>query len=617
MSKRPRHGNRQIVVCVIGVDGSGKTTLCDHLAAHLGTEAATRIWLGAEAVLLGLARAAIAPLRSKRAKPGASTLSYREEEAEKRRIADRLSWLKPLYVWIAMADYRLQYLYKIFKARRARILVLDRYIFDVGVNLAVTLGWSEDELVEFLQRRIHSFKFPSVRCLVRVPYEISLQRKDDIPDAEYIKVRMRFYERIARVFGFTILDGTNRITENLMSVAKLIDHARSAVHIHYVHGNNVDVGGADYCLHRLAQEIRLQGFQVTVSLRVRSPILRRYEESAIPVIVAPFCRPQLSQGTAKLLIFPFEAVWSLIYFWRLFRVLNPQIVHVNDLIDFIPALAAWLCRIPAVYHLRMIRQGRIERRAYGRLVAKLGAASISVSEAVRRTYFGTQTGACHQAEVIHDWPNEALTADQSGPCPVEYKRYPIRVVMVGRIERWKGQHVFVEAVTGLRKTYEEVGFFLIGGTVAGAEKEAYSRELLAAAERAGVGYLGERSDVADLLRWAHITVHASILPDPFPGVVLESLLSSTATIAADAGGVPEIISSGSHGLLYPPGDADSLRNAIDALLSDPERRRALAGAGRLRVLELTNKATLVGRFASLYRDVLSGTAVAKELVHAV
>ncbi len=603
---------RQLLVCVIGVDGSGKTTLCDRLAGAYGPRRAARLWLGAESVLMRPARAALRLLRRHKAEPGTGGADYRSEIAEKQTLSRRLRWLRPLYVFLALGDYRIQYLCKRLLNRGAEILILDRYFFDVGVNLALTLGWIEGELSAFLQRHFHRFALPRVRCLVRVPPEVAMQRKDDIPDAGYVEARVRYYERIARDFGFVVLDGTEPIEGNLARLQDVVERGRAALHVHYVHSNNLDVGGADFCLRRMAEAVRESGVVATVSLRLRTAISEQYAKARLPVIHYPFCRPQLSRGFRGVAELPFSGLVTLVYFLRLFRTLRPDIVHVNDLYDFLPALAARLCGIPVVYHIRMIRDGRLERRLFAFLLSRLSNATVCVSRAVRDAYFDGAPPGRDRAEVIYDWPNERFLAAGRNACPEVYADHPVRVVMVGRIDSWKGQHVFVEAVNRLRDRANGVGFYLVGGTVTGAEKSRYAEAVLSAAQSAGVVYLGERRDVRGLLRWADISVHASTSPDPFPGVVLESLLAGAATIGTDAGGVAEMIESGVHGIVVPPGDAGALAAALESLLRDPDRRQRLAKAGRERTLELADKAKLLGRIVALYRDVASPRPGAQE-----
>lgn len=597
---RPNH---QLLVCVIGTDGSGKTTLCSRLAGEYASERVTQIWLGAESMLMSPLRGLFRLLLRHKGEGNTNTIDYKKELVEKQFMARRLRWLQPLYLFLVFADYLIQYHFKRFRARHSEILLLDRYFFDVCVNLAITLGWTEDELSGFLQRHFHHFGFPRVRCFVRVPPDISMQRKDDIPDIGYVETRLRYYERIARDFSFEILDGTDTTEANLRRLRSLVDKGRHSLHVHYCHSNNYDLGGADFCLFRMAEAVSGKNIITTISLRLKTPILDRYRDASLPVICHAFCRPQLSRGVSGLAKLPFTGIVSLFYFLQLFRSLRPDIVHVNDLYDFVPALAARILRIPVVYHIRMIRERSWERSLFAFLLSNLAGASISVSRAVRNAYFKGTPPRRHRAEVIYDWPDDQFLGTEKNTCPEAYADYPVRVVMVGRIDSWKGQHVFVEAVRRLRSRPKEVGFFLIGGTVTGAAKSRYAETVLSTARKVGIVSLGERRDVRDLLQWADISVHASTLPDPFSGVVLESMLARATIIGADSGGVAEMIESGVHGILVPPGDATSLAAALEILLKDAGRRRKLAKAGRKRILELTEKEKLLTRILALYRDV--------------
>ncbi len=68
--------------------------------------------------------------------------------------------------------------------------------------------------------------------------------------------------------------------------------------------------------------------------------------------------------------------------------------------------------------------------------------------------------------------------------------------------------------------------------------------------------------------------------EPFGIVVLEAMAHGRATIATDAAGPREIVRDGVDGLLVPRGDPRALAAAIAGLLDQPERRLALAAAGR-------------------------------------
>ena len=595
---------RQMLVAIIGVDGSGKTTASEGVVRALGVERAARVWLGAESVLMAPLRMSLSLLRRGLfARKPSRNAGYRGEIEQKHTMVRRLARFEPIYVRLILADYRLQYLWKRWRSRDVEILVTDRYFYDVAVNLALTLNWPAEKLIAFLQRHIGNYGLPQVRCLVSVSPETVMQRKDDVPDRSYIALRVDYYRAIADAFGFEILDGEAAPETVRAQILARIEGARERMHVHYVHANNPDLGGADFCLCRLAREMGRRNWDVSVSLRLPTRIVADYQADGIPVLVGGFHRPQVSRGVLGLCRLPYEITASLAHFVGVFRRHRPDLVHVNDLYDFAPAIAARLLGIPVVYHIRMIRTRDAERKLFSWLISWSARVSFSVSGAVRSAYFDTAAPRFgHRPEVVPDWANDTLVAEGTPPVPADLASHERRVVMVGRLEHWKGQHVFVDAVSKIAENHPDVGFYLIGGRVEGKGKQDYADAVIAAAEAAGVTYLGERNDVPAILRNADISVHASVRPDPFPGVVLESLLSGAAVIGADDGGVPEMIRHERDGLLVTPGDAAGLARAIDALLKDPDRCERLAKFGRARTLVLTDKARILHLTETLYHD---------------
>ncbi len=306
---------------------------------------------------------------------------------------------------------------------------------------------------------------------------------------------------------------------------------------------------------------------------------------------------------------------TLLHFLRLFGREHPDIVHVNDLYDFLPALAARMRRIPVVYHIRMIRPGAV-RNGFKCLLPRISSQVISVSDAVRREYDPHESHADRHC-VIHDLGNPTLVefagdVTVSQPRPAGLIPGERLVIMVGRIQEWKGQRVFLEAVSRLPdEVRRRHAFVLVGGGVEGRSdywgSPEYFREVTTEAERLGVQWLGERDDVPALLLAADVSVHCSIKPDPFPGVVIESLLAGTATVAADIGGVPEMIHDPQVGLLYRPGDASELSNHLLRLLTqDTAPRAQYAKAARSRALRLVAPESVDARVDEVYRSLLGG-----------
>jgi len=129
----------------------------------------------------------------------------------------------------------------------------------------------------------------------------------------------------------------------------------------------------------------------------------------------------------------------------------------------------------------------------------------------------------------------------------------------------------------------------------------------------GVVFLGNHPAVEEILHGADLFLLPSA-GESFGLAALEALSCEVPVIAADAGGVPEVIEAGVDGLLYPVGDVEGMARGAIELLSDPRRHAEFARKGRERAVERFSEAAIVARYRALYERVLArngaGRAVA-------
>jgi glycosyltransferase involved in cell wall biosynthesis len=111
---------------------------------------------------------------------------------------------------------------------------------------------------------------------------------------------------------------------------------------------------------------------------------------------------------------------------------------------------------------------------------------------------------------------------------------------------------------------------------------------------------------AVMTAWRHSLagIVPSIWPDPCPGVAMEAMATGKPVIAANIGGLPDIVADGETGILVPPGDAVALRAAMSRLIDDPALAARMGAAGRERVTAF-HASTVIGQIESLYEEVLS------------
>jgi len=150
------------------------------------------------------------------------------------------------------------------------------------------------------------------------------------------------------------------------------------------------------------------------------------------------------------------------------------------------------------------------------------------------------------------------------------------VLLPGRLTRWKGQTVLIEALARLVRP--DVCCLLVGSDQG---RRHYAARLIRQADALGVAdrlrLAGECDDMPGALMLADVVVHASTEPEAFGRVVIEAQAMGRPVIASDLGGPVETVEHGMTGWRVPPGDAGALAAAIEQVLELPAAVRADLG----------------------------------------
>jgi glycosyltransferase involved in cell wall biosynthesis len=182
------------------------------------------------------------------------------------------------------------------------------------------------------------------------------------------------------------------------------------------------------------------------------------------------------------------------------------------------------------------------------------------------------------------------------------------VLLPGRLTRWKGQLVFIEAMARLKRPS-------VHAIILGAGKERYRDELEAAVAASGGGatfrFVDNCNDMAAAYMLADIVVSASTSPEGFGRVIIEAQAMGRPVIATAHGGAQETIIPGETGWLVPPGDATALAQALaQALDQSPAAREAMSQREIAHVGTHFTSALMAARTLAVYRELLPHTAAA-------
>ena len=177
-----------------------------------------------------------------------------------------------------------------------------------------------------------------------------------------------------------------------------------------------------------------------------------------------------------------------------------------------------------------------------------------------------------------------------------------RLLCIGRLIPIKGHVVLLRAFAAARAEVPELTLDIAGRGSLEPALKALARELEI---DDAVRFRGFVSPIADAIDASALVVVPS-LGEGFGLVALEEMERARPVLAAEIGGLGELVVHGETGLLVPSGEAAPLAEALVELARDPERRRAMGEAGRRRALEQFAERRNVDRTELLYREFLNG-----------
>jgi glycosyltransferase involved in cell wall biosynthesis len=178
------------------------------------------------------------------------------------------------------------------------------------------------------------------------------------------------------------------------------------------------------------------------------------------------------------------------------------------------------------------------------------------------------------------------------------------LLLPGRLTRWKGQAVLIEAMAQLNR--QDIVAVLVGDEQG---RIGYRRELERLIARHGleasVRLAGHCNDMPAAYALADVVISASTDPEAFGRIAAEAQAMGRPVIASDHGGARETVRAGETGWLVPPGDAGQLAAALRlALGMTPEERAAVAAAARAHIATQFDLRLMCARTLAVYAELI-------------
>lgn len=256
---------------------------------------------------------------------------------------------------------------------------------------------------------------------------------------------------------------------------------------------------------------------------------------------------------------------------RLIRRRQIELVVTNSSVCLAAVLAARLAGVPAIVHARDVPNSRLAPLVLA-LQAKLAHTVIVITDGLT-PYFR----AGRRTRVVRIPDGITVPAAPARRARLQFGS-PLQLCLVGGIDPRKGQDIAVCALVQLHERGIGARLELVGREL----DESFAAAVRESARRMGVAqdveFIGEVADSGPYLDRADIVLAPS-RGEWTPLVLMEALARGKPVVAADVGGVSDVVRDREYGLLVTPDNPTGLADAIAELLSDPAAALAMAEQG--------------------------------------
>jgi glycosyltransferase involved in cell wall biosynthesis len=315
---------------------------------------------------------------------------------------------------------------------------------------------------------------------------------------------------------------------------------------------------------------------------------------------------------------PLDDVRAAAELYRLLRRLRPDIVHTHTPKPGIYGrLGGRAARVPVVVNtvhgLYATAEDPLTRRVAVYTLERL-AATCSDAELVQNEEdLATLAALRVPASRLHLLGN-GIDLDRFVPGPsAQAARRRVRTELgvddstivagaVGRLVWEKGYGELFSAAEQLRHRCPDLTFVVAGPGEPG-KGDGIGPAEVAAAELAGVRFIGHRSDIEDVYAAFDIYVLASYR-EGFPRSAMEAAAMGLPVVATDIRGCRQVVEHGSTGLLVPARDGAALTDAIARLAGDPALRATMGRNAVAKAVREFDQRRVIATTLDVYEGLL-------------
>ncbi len=383
------------------------------------------------------------------------------------------------------------------------------------------------------------------------------------------------------------------------------------INILFVH-QSADLYGSDKMLLALATGLDPERFNPIVILPCDGPLYAELKKKIRFVYISPLVRVGRSLINLRYLAsLPFKIYTTS---RRLDKILAGQsidIVHTNTLAVW---TGAFWARRNKIIHIWNVRELLVGPGWVNKLIAHLidyySFKIIGNSNETIKSLVEYNKHLSNKVSYIYNGVAPAQIIQNSAIIrkSLNIPSDAIVISLVGRINRMKGQKLLIRAGEILADRVSEINLIYLCVGSPPQKQDKFLVELDRIIEtskiRHSIKRLDYREKISSIWEITDICVVPSTEPESFGLVAVEAMRAGKPVIAADHGGIREIIEHDITGLRFTPGDHEALAEALELLIRNKELRDSMGRAGLKRYKDKFTRAQFISKFQNAYYNLL-------------
>jgi len=352
-----------------------------------------------------------------------------------------------------------------------------------------------------------------------------------------------------------------------------------------------DLYGSSKILYLVAKKLHTEGHHVHLVVSEDGPLLEEFKKIGSDTSI-------IRLGVLRKWYMNLPGIWNRLlvmisaYFKlrRLIRSEKIDLIYTNTTPVIIGGILSKMMGIPNIWHLHeiMYPPASVLHRIFSAIIRSTSKKVIAVSDAVYQNWLPF-IGEKKMVRVYNGIPIEKDDSVQPTiKNELHIDQNTLLIGMIGRLNLHKGQFYFLEIAKELIKKNDALKFIIVGNAFAGYEY--LYQKLENSIVELGLGkhvlYLGYRTDIQQIIQGLDLFVLPSIMPDPFPTVVLEAMSLKKPVAATAQGGALEQVIDGLTGIHIPLDNAIVAAEKIKVLINDADFRIQCGLNGRKRLEEV-------------------------------